>query len=174
MHLEHGIVLLTTSASAIATMGQKSSGNSAFNSRAAAALGFIGKTGSGKSTRDRSDHRPVWSPRAAGSKSTACPLTSANRRAWQARIAHVPQSIYLADSSQFEENIAFGLDARDIDLQRVREAARTAQLAEFIETLPRTVPNRSGRARLISSRAVSASASVWPAPYTNRRTSFVE
>jgi ATP-binding cassette subfamily B protein len=63
------------------------------------------------------------------------PLTSSNHLAWRSRIAHVPQSIYLADAT-IAENIAFGIDPKYIDQERVRDAARKAQVAEFIETLP--------------------------------------
>ena len=53
--------------------------------------------------------------------------------AWRAAIAHVPQSIYLSDSS-IAENIAFGIPANLIDLERVYHAARQAQIAPFIES----------------------------------------
>jgi ATP-binding cassette subfamily B protein len=53
--------------------------------------------------------------------------------AWRAAIAHVPQSIYLADSS-IAENIAFGVPQKQIDLARVKQAAEQAQIARFIET----------------------------------------
>ena len=52
--------------------------------------------------------------------------------AWRATIAHVPQSIYLADSS-IAENIAFGVPRDKIDMDRVRMAASQAQIASFIE-----------------------------------------
>jgi ATP-binding cassette subfamily B protein len=55
--------------------------------------------------------------------------------AWRAAIAHVPQSIYLADSS-IAENIAFGVPKGQIDLERVRQAAEQAQIASFIEASP--------------------------------------
>jgi ATP-binding cassette subfamily B protein len=46
-----------------------------------------------------------------------------------------PQSIYLADST-LAENIAFGVPRDAIDMQRVQEAARQAQIADFIESRP--------------------------------------
>jgi ATP-binding cassette, subfamily B, bacterial PglK len=55
---------------------------------------------------------------------------------WQANIAHVPQSIFLADTS-IAENIALGIPAADVDRARLEAAARQAQIAGFIETLPR-------------------------------------
>ena len=57
--------------------------------------------------------------------------------AWRAAIAHVPQMIYLADRS-IAENIAFGVAAAELDLERVKLAAQQAQIAEFIESSPRS------------------------------------
>jgi ATP-binding cassette subfamily B protein len=60
-------------------------------------------------------------------------ITSANARAWQVHIAHVPQSIYLADTT-VAENIAFGVPTAQIDYGRVQRAARRAQIADTIES----------------------------------------
>jgi ATP-binding cassette subfamily B protein len=60
-------------------------------------------------------------------------LTPANRRAWQAHIAHVPQAIFLSDAT-IAENIAFGLPRNEVDLERVKTAARQAQISEAIES----------------------------------------
>jgi ABC-type multidrug transport system fused ATPase/permease subunit len=101
-------------------------------------IGLIGSTGSGKSTLvdllmgllvpnggrlllDGLDlHDPAHAERLAG---------------WRASVAHVPQSIYLADSS-IAENIAFGVPRNSIDLARVKLAAEHAQIAGFIESRP--------------------------------------
>ena len=56
-------------------------------------------------------------------------------KSWQKRIGHVPQHIYLCDGS-FETNIAFGVDPSNIDINRVRQAAKKAHLDEFIRTQP--------------------------------------
>jgi ATP-binding cassette subfamily B protein len=61
------------------------------------------------------------------------PITRRNSRAWQAHIAHVPQFIFLADST-IAENIAFGVPYDDIDMARVRQAAQKAHIAETIES----------------------------------------
>ena len=63
------------------------------------------------------------------------PISGELRRPWQRSIAHVPQHIYLADST-IAENIAFGVPSHDIDHARVRRAATQAQLADFIEARP--------------------------------------
>ena len=51
---------------------------------------------------------------------------------WQSRIAHVPQSIYLSDAS-FASNIAFGLPICEINLNRVRAAAKLALIEDTID-----------------------------------------
>ena len=60
------------------------------------------------------------------------PITQHNHRAWHAHIAHVPQAIFLSDTT-IAENIAFGIPRDQIDHSRVREAAKKAQLAKTIE-----------------------------------------
>ena len=55
--------------------------------------------------------------------------------AWQANIAHVPQAIFLADTS-IAENIALGIPPSQVDRDRLRMAAIQAQIADFIESLP--------------------------------------
>jgi ATP-binding cassette subfamily B protein len=62
-------------------------------------------------------------------------INTERRIAWQANIAHVPQSIYLSDGT-VEDNIAFGIHKHEINFQRVKEAAKQAQIAEVIEKWP--------------------------------------
>ena len=97
-------------------------------------VGFIGKTGSGKTTlvdiimgllpptdgQIFIDHEE---------------LSAQNQRSWQAHIAHVPQDIYLSDSS-VQENIAFGIPLELIDQALVKVAAKQAQVSELIESWP--------------------------------------
>lgn len=98
-------------------------------------VGFVGKTGSGKSTC-LDLLMGLLEPSEGKILIDGTSLTQQNLRAWQINIAHVPQAIYLSDSS-FAENIAFGIPAETIDLGRVREAARQAQIADFIESSPK-------------------------------------
>jgi ATP-binding cassette subfamily B protein len=95
-------------------------------------IGFIGATGSGKSTL--LDIIMGLLPPTSGSLAVdSAAVTEQNHRAWQAHIAHVPQSIFLADTT-IVENIAFGVAPDQIDLNRVRQAAQKAQIAETIES----------------------------------------
>lgn len=98
-------------------------------------VGFIGTTGSGKSTL-LDIVMGLLQPTDGVLKVDGQPITLANNRAWQLHIAHVPQAIFLADSS-IEENIAFGVPKSEIDHQRVRQAAQQAQIADSIETWPK-------------------------------------
>lgn len=97
-------------------------------------VGFIGTTGSGKSTL-LDIVMGLLEPTSGTLEIDGQPITAANQRAWQAHIAHVPQAIFLADSS-VEENIAFGLPTEQIDQARVRKAAQLAQIADTIESWP--------------------------------------
>ncbi|WP_155890770.1 ABC transporter ATP-binding protein [Desulfuromonas sp. TF] len=97
-------------------------------------IGFIGKTGSGKSTLIDLI-MGLLEPSDGAIEIDGRPLTREIRRSWQALIAHVPQTVFLSDST-IAANIAFGSHADEIDLDRVRVAASKAQLADFIETLP--------------------------------------
>jgi ATP-binding cassette subfamily B protein len=63
-------------------------------------------------------------------------LTGELTREWQRSLAHVPQAIYLADSS-IAENIAFGQPRHLINMERVKGAASAAMISEFIEALPK-------------------------------------
>ena len=116
-------------------------------------IGLIGTTGSGKSTLvdvlmgllppsggrllvDGLDlHDPAHAECLAG---------------WRAAVAHVPQNIYLADSS-IAENIAFGVPRQAIDLARVKQAAEQAQISGFIESIP------EGYASFVGERGVRLS-----------------
>ena len=62
------------------------------------------------------------------------PINSSNSNSWQEFISHVPQSIFLTDST-IAENIAFGIPLKDIDMAKVKEAAKRAQISETIELL---------------------------------------
>ncbi len=58
-------------------------------------------------------------------------INNKNKRAWQNLIGYVPQQIYLADTT-VSENIAFGLEADEINHENVERAAKIANLHEFI------------------------------------------
>ncbi len=96
-------------------------------------IALIGKTGSGKSTL-ADLLMGLLEPTSGSITVDGVPLTRENRRNWQRSIAHVPQAIFLADTS-IARNIALGVQSDRIDRERVIEAVRKAQLDEFVGSL---------------------------------------
>ena len=96
-------------------------------------LGIVGKTGSGKSTFVDL-MMGLIEPTAGMVCVDGRRLEGRDRLAWQTRIAHVPQAIFLSDTTILE-NIAFSVPTEDIDFVQVQKAARMARIAEFIESL---------------------------------------
>lgn len=94
-------------------------------------VGFVGTTGSGKSTTVDLI-MGLLKPTQGRILVDGVPLEKQYCQAWQKTIAHVPQHIYLSDTT-IAENIALGVPRSEIDLQRVQRAAQQAQIAEFIE-----------------------------------------
>ena len=111
-------------------------------------VGFIGKSGVGKSTlidlilglHDLSNGRIlVDGIDIADSKSQ-----------WFNLLGYVPQDIYLSDDS-VANNIAFGVSNDSIDIKRLNESIKLAQLDSFIDTLSEGVHSKVGdRGRRIS------------------------
>ena len=97
-------------------------------------IGLLGETGSGKSTL-LDLIMGLLDPGSGEIRIDGAALSGETRRRWQAQIAHVPQFIYLTDSAVME-NIAFGVPPGEIDMDRVKAAAKRAEIAEFIESLP--------------------------------------
>ena len=102
-------------------------------------IGLVGATGSGKSTL-LDLLMGLLSPRRGEIVVDGLPLEepglSIDRRpAWQRHLAHVPQSIFLADAS-IAANIAFGVAPEHIDRDRLVWAACSAQAEDFIRELP--------------------------------------
>jgi ABC-type multidrug transport system fused ATPase/permease subunit len=97
-------------------------------------MGIVGATGSGKSTL--LDLLMGLLEATEGSiLFDGLPATGERLRAWQRSVAHVPQGIYLLDST-LAENIAFGIPPKAIDMERVKQAAAEARIADFIEGCP--------------------------------------
>ena len=99
-----------------------------------AILAVIGPTGSGKSTL-LDLLMGLLQPDSGRILVDDMPLGPALQRQWQRSIAHVPQSIFLADST-ISRNIALSRPGAAEDRERIADAARKAQLHEFIMSLP--------------------------------------
>jgi ABC-type multidrug transport system fused ATPase/permease subunit len=105
-------------------------------------VGFIGTTGSGKSTL-LDIIMGLLLPTEGAIQIDDHSIDVWDQRAWQMHIAHVPQAIFLADST-IAENIAFGIPLEKIHIDRVRVAAEKAQIANDIEAWPLKYQTRVG------------------------------
>lgn len=95
-------------------------------------VGIIGPSGAGKSTL--ADlilglHHPQH-----GSISVNGYDISDIPDVWSEMIGYVPQSIYLSDGT-IRENVAFGVEEKNIDNERVWKSLVMAQLGEYVENL---------------------------------------
>lgn len=66
-----------------------------------------------------------------------------NLYSWHRSIGYIPQTIYLMDDNILR-NVAFGIEDKDIDENRVWEALKEAQLDEFVKSLPNGLYNEVG------------------------------
>jgi ATP-binding cassette, subfamily B, bacterial PglK len=55
---------------------------------------------------------------------------------WRSQVAYLPQEIFLIDST-LAGNVALGVDGKDVDEERVRDAIKQAQLSEMVSDLPK-------------------------------------
>jgi ATP-binding cassette, subfamily B, bacterial PglK len=105
-------------------------------------VGFIGTTGCGKSTL-LDIVMGLLKPTEGNLIVDGQAITEINCRAWQTHISHVPQNVFLADNT-IESNIAFGVPTHLIDKEKVKIAAKKAQLANIIEIWPDKYETRVG------------------------------
>ena len=94
-------------------------------------VGFIGETGSGKSTLI-DIIIGLLSPSDGMLLVDGKEINIKNRHLWQQKISIVPQNINLFDTS-VEENIAFGMTGDEINYAKVLDAAKVAQLSKLID-----------------------------------------
>ena len=103
------------------------------NVRRGEAVGLIGSSGSGKSTLV--DILLGLLEPTAGIVCIDGHDIQDNLRGWQDQIGYVPQSIFLTDDT-LRRNVAFGLPNDLIDDNAVKSALRSAQLEDFVASLP--------------------------------------
>lgn len=107
--------------------------NVSFSIPSGSTVGFIGPSGSGKSTLV--DVILGLLTPSAGEVLVDNSNIQSGIRAWQDQIGYVPQSIYLTDDT-IRRNIAFGIPTEQIDDASVEKALKSAQLDEYINSLP--------------------------------------
>ena len=93
-------------------------------------IGFIGKTGAGKSTLF-DIIMGLLEPSSGKFYVDNTLINASNAKSWRLNVAHVPQTIFLSDAS-ISENIAFGVPKNLINMKLVREVAKIAQIDDLI------------------------------------------
>lgn len=94
-------------------------------------IGFVGKTGVGKTTLI-DIIMGLLAPTSGEIYIDGNPVTCANLREWQKNLSYVSQHIYLCDDT-IRRNIAFGVSDVEINEERVRWAAKLSCIDQYIE-----------------------------------------
>jgi ABC-type multidrug transport system fused ATPase/permease subunit len=97
-------------------------------------IGFVGRTGSGKTTL-ADVILGLYTPGSGAISVDGINLTEDNARAWRKRVGYVPQTVFLTNAS-VARNIALGIPEDQIDHEAVLRAAHMAQADEFISQMP--------------------------------------
>lgn len=100
------------------------------NIQANKVTGFVGFTGSGKTTLI-DIILGLLDPSKGELEIDGSILSKENFYYWQRSIGYVPQNIFIADES-IESNIAFGFDKNQIDLKKIERVAKIAEIHNFI------------------------------------------
>lgn len=64
-------------------------------------------------------------------------------RGWQAHLGVVPQDVFLLDDT-LRRNVAFGVPDHEIDPEAINDALTSAQIREFVESLPQGLGTQVG------------------------------
>jgi ABC-type multidrug transport system fused ATPase/permease subunit len=104
-------------------------------------IGIVGKSGSGKSTLIDL-LIGVLIPSQGGIYVDGININN-YMASWQSKIGYVPQNIYLTDDS-LKNNIALGIDEKNIDEGLLNESIINADLFDFIQSLPNQLDTSVG------------------------------
>ena len=105
------------------------------------AVGFVGQSGSGKSTLI--DIMLGLLEPQSGSVLINGQTIENVKQSWQKQIGYIPQTIFLMDDS-LRRNIAIGIADKEIDELAIAEALKSAQLEDFVASLPEGIDTMVG------------------------------
>jgi len=93
-------------------------------------VAFVGGSGAGKTTVANIILGLLY-PTGGEIKVGGALIDESNMKSWQSNVGYVPQDIFLIDDS-VAKNIAFGLPSSEIDMDRLKGAAKKANILDFI------------------------------------------
>lgn len=106
-------------------------------------VGIVGTTGSGKTTKV-DIILGLLDANEGEFNVDGKPIVANNKRRWQKSIGYVPQQIYISDST-IASNIAFGVNEKNIDQKSLEQAAKIANLHNFVvDELPQSYNTNIG------------------------------
>ena len=108
-------------------------------------IGIVGTTGGGKSTLLNIILGLIFPSNGTITFNNEYELNSQLLTNWHKQISHVPQSIFLSDTS-IRENIAFGINKNEISKIKLDKAAKDSLLDSFVQDLPNKYETLVGEA----------------------------
>jgi ABC-type multidrug transport system fused ATPase/permease subunit len=98
--------------------------------KSSSSIAFAGETGAGKTTA-ADIILGLLRPQSGKIIVDGVEITDENLPNWQRNLGYIPQDIYLHDDT-VAKNIAFGVPSKKIDREKIKEAAKIANIDNFI------------------------------------------
>jgi ABC-type bacteriocin/lantibiotic exporter with double-glycine peptidase domain len=105
-------------------------------------IGIRGQSGGGKTTL-MNIILGFLSPTSGSLKVDGKVIDAKNVTAWQHKLGYVQQEVFLLDAT-LAENIAFGVDEKEIDINKVHKVIEQASLISLVDSLQHGINTRVG------------------------------
>lgn len=105
-------------------------------------VAFVGSTGSGKTTLI-DIVTGLLNPTSGNLMVDGVPVNQENVTQWQKNISYVPQEVFLYDDT-IKSNIALGIEDDEIDLNRLNQAMKMADIHAFVYDLDQGIDTKIG------------------------------
>ena len=105
-------------------------------------LGIRGQSGGGKTTL-MNIILGFLTPTVGELKVDGVTIDNTNVKAWQKKLGYVQQEVYLLDAT-LAENIAFGIDEKDIDSEKINKVIEQASLTSLVDNLQKGINTMVG------------------------------
>jgi ABC-type bacteriocin/lantibiotic exporter with double-glycine peptidase domain len=105
-------------------------------------IGIRGQSGGGKTTL-MNIILGFLSPTSGSLKVDGKVIDAKNVTAWQHKLGYVQQEVFLLDAT-LSENIAFGVDEKEIDVNKVHKVIEQASLISLVDSLQHGINTRVG------------------------------